>query len=118
MRLCLTHPQYGYYMNRDPFGAEGDFTPRREISQMFGELIGLWAAEVWTAMGAPEPVAPDRTRPGRGTLDERRAARGARRAGISHRARVCLTSRPARPGREQHDTLLTAGAPVSWAAGA
>ena len=43
MTLCLTHPQHGYYMTRDPFGANGDFITAPEISQMFGELIGLWA---------------------------------------------------------------------------
>ena len=44
MGLCLGHPAHGYYMTRDPFGTEGDFTTAPEISQMFGELIGLWAA--------------------------------------------------------------------------
>ena len=57
MALALSHPTHGYYMNRDPFGAEGDFTTAPEISQMFGELIGLWAAEVWAAMGCPIPCA-------------------------------------------------------------
>ncbi len=52
MELALAHPELGYYMNRDPFGAEGDFTTAPEISQMYGELLGLWAAEVWTSMGA------------------------------------------------------------------
>ena len=51
MSLCLTHPQYGYYVTRDPFGAAGDFTTAPEVSQMFGELIGLWAASVWRVMG-------------------------------------------------------------------
>src|SRR5690606_36427702 len=41
MRLCLMHPQHGYYSTRDPFGAQGDFTTAPEISQMFGELVGL-----------------------------------------------------------------------------
>ncbi len=58
MELALAHPDLGYYMNRDPFGAEGDFTTAPEISQMFGELLGLWAAEVWTSMGPPESGSP------------------------------------------------------------
>ena len=44
MELCLMHPQYGYYIARDPLGREGDFTTAPEVSQMFGELLGLWAA--------------------------------------------------------------------------
>ncbi len=68
MALCLGHPRHGYYMSRDPFGAAGDFTTAPEISQMFGELIGLWAAHVWQAMGAPGSVRLVELGPGRGTL--------------------------------------------------
>jgi NADH dehydrogenase [ubiquinone] 1 alpha subcomplex assembly factor 7 len=50
MSLCLSHPKHGYYTTRDPLGARGDFTTAPEISQMFGELIGLWAAAAWRAM--------------------------------------------------------------------
>ena len=53
MQLCLTHPQHGYYISRDPLGREGDFTTSPEVSQMFGELLGLWSASVWRAIGAP-----------------------------------------------------------------
>ncbi|NEX00179.1 class I SAM-dependent methyltransferase, partial [Rhodopseudomonas sp. BR0G17] len=49
MELCLGHPQHGYYITRDPLGREGDFTTSPEISQMFGELLGLWSASVWKA---------------------------------------------------------------------
>ena len=77
MRLCLTHPRYGYYVNRDPLGAAGDFVTSPEISQMFGEMIGLWAAAVWRQMGAPENVRIVELGPGRGTLmhDALRAAK-------------------------------------------
>src|SRR5271165_5562878 len=77
MELALAHPEYGYYMNRDPFGASGDFTTAPEISQMFGELIGLWSAEVWSVMGRPDPLQFIELGPGRGTLmsDALRAAR-------------------------------------------
>ena len=68
MALCLGHPVHGYYVTRDPFGADGDFTTAPEISQMFGELIGLWAAEVWGLTGAPRPVRLIELGPGRGTL--------------------------------------------------
>jgi NADH dehydrogenase [ubiquinone] 1 alpha subcomplex assembly factor 7 len=77
MRLCLTHPQHGYYVNRDPFGSGGDFVTSPEISQMFGELIGLWIGSVWQQMGAPENVRIIELGPGRGTLmhDALRAAK-------------------------------------------
>jgi SAM-dependent MidA family methyltransferase len=77
MRLCLTHPQHGYYINRDPLGAGGDFITAPEISQMFGELIGLWAAAVWQQMGSPENVRLIELGPGRGTMmvDALRAAK-------------------------------------------
>ncbi len=77
MRLCLTHPQYGYYINRDPLGAGGDFITSPEISQMFGELIGLWMAAVWRQMGEPEDLRIVELGPGRGTLmhDALRAAK-------------------------------------------
>ena len=77
MRLCLTHPQFGYYINHDPLGAGGDFITSPEISQMFGELIGLWMAAVWRQMGGPQDVRIVELGPGRGTLmhDALRAAK-------------------------------------------
>ncbi len=68
MALCLGHPVHGYYLTRDPFGAAGDFVTAPEISQMFGELIGLWAAAVWGQMGAPPSLRLVELGPGRGTL--------------------------------------------------
>jgi NADH dehydrogenase [ubiquinone] 1 alpha subcomplex assembly factor 7 len=68
MELCLTHPQHGYYVSRDPIGREGDFITAPEVSQMFGELLGLWAASVWKAMGTPDTVRLIELGPGRGTL--------------------------------------------------
>ena len=53
MAMCLADPQHGYYVTRDPFGARGDFVTAPEVSQMFGELLGLWTASVWKAMGSP-----------------------------------------------------------------
>jgi len=68
MRLCLTHPEHGYYVKRDPLGSGGDFITAPEISQMFGELIGVWMATVWRQMGAPENFRIVELGPGRGTL--------------------------------------------------
>ena len=57
-----------YYATRDPLGAAGDFVTAPEISQMFGELIGLWLADLWQRAGRPEPVHYVELGPGRGTL--------------------------------------------------
>jgi NADH dehydrogenase [ubiquinone] 1 alpha subcomplex assembly factor 7 len=53
MAACLGDPEHGYYMMHQPFGRGGDFVTAPEISQMFGELIGLWAVATWQAMGEP-----------------------------------------------------------------
>jgi len=68
MALCLAHPVHGYYRSADPLGARGDFITAPEVSQMFGELVGLWLASVWQQMGAPENVRLVELGPGRGTL--------------------------------------------------
>ncbi|MBV8238231.1 MAG: SAM-dependent methyltransferase [Sphingomonas sp.] len=68
-----------YYATRDPLGAAGDFTTAPEISQMFGELIGLWAADLWDRAGRPADALWVELGPGRGTLtaDALRAMRAA-----------------------------------------
>lgn len=77
MALALGDPEHGYYTTRDPFGASGDFVTAPEISQMFGELTGLWCVEHWRALGRPAPFSLIELGPGRGTLmaDALRAAR-------------------------------------------
>jgi len=68
MEACLAHPEFGYYRTRDPLGRAGDFTTAPEISQMFGELIGLWAAQTWIGMDQPAHLNWIELGPGRGTL--------------------------------------------------
>lgn len=68
MQAALYHPRHGYYTTRTPLGATGDFITAPEVSQMFGELIGLWLAARWQEMGAPDPVQLVELGPGRGTL--------------------------------------------------
>ncbi|MDU9003123.1 class I SAM-dependent methyltransferase [Sedimentitalea todarodis] len=68
MNDCLLHPTLGYYATRDPLGATGDFITAPEISQMFGELIGLSLAQAWLDQGNPAPFTFGELGPGRGTL--------------------------------------------------
>jgi len=68
MAEALGHPLHGYYQRRDPLGRTGDFITAPEVSQMFGELIGLWCVEVWHEMGCPDPCHLVELGPGRGTL--------------------------------------------------
>lgn len=78
MTLCLGHDQHGYYRRAEPIGRSGDFVTAPEVSQMFGELIGLWLADVWDRSGRPERPVLAELGPGRGTLmaDALRAAAG------------------------------------------
>lgn len=68
MSACLFDPADGYYTTSEPFGIEGDFTTAPEISQMFGELVAVWAYSAWVATGRPMPMTFAEIGPGRGTL--------------------------------------------------
>lgn len=115
MADALGHPRHGYYTRRDPLGAAGDFVTAPEISQMFGELIGLWCAVVWQDMGSPDPVVVVELGPGRGTLmaDMLRAAAAA--PGFLDAARLHLVETSPVLRERQADALaapVLASAPV------
>jgi NADH dehydrogenase [ubiquinone] 1 alpha subcomplex assembly factor 7 len=76
MTRCLHDPAFGYYATRPALGEDGDFITAPLVSQMFGELIGLWAVETWRRLGAPERLLLVEAGPGDGTLmaDALRAA--------------------------------------------
>jgi NADH dehydrogenase [ubiquinone] 1 alpha subcomplex assembly factor 7 len=67
MALALGHPEHGYYRKQNPLGARGDFITSPEISQVFGEMMGVWTAEMWRQLGGG-PVSLVELGPGRGTL--------------------------------------------------
>lgn len=90
MELALNHPEYGYYRSRDPLGVGGDFITAPETSQMFGEMIGLWAAVVWEALGAPTPFTLAELGPGRGTLMADALRAGHAKPGFIEAARLHL----------------------------
>jgi NADH dehydrogenase [ubiquinone] 1 alpha subcomplex assembly factor 7 len=114
MALCLGHPAHGYYMTRDPFGETGDFTTAPEISQMFGELLGLWAGQVWLDQGAPPRVHLVECGPGRGTLvaDALRAARVLPSFTEALNVHLVETSPVLRSRQEQ--ALALSGVPMQW----
>src|ERR1051326_402205 len=114
MGLSLGHPVHGYSTTRDPFGRAGDFITAPEISQMFGELIGLWAAAVWQAMGAPARVALVELGPGRGTLmaDALRAARVVEAFVTGLHVHLVDTSPVL--ARRQQETLAPFDVPLAW----
>ncbi len=77
MEMCLAHPQHGYYRKKDPLGRGGDFITAPEISQMFGEIVGVWCLLTWQSLGMPASFVLAEVGPGRGTLmvDALRAAK-------------------------------------------
>ena len=105
MAECLLNPVHGYYATRDPFGAAGDFTTAPEISQMFGELLGLCLAQCWLDQGSPAPFALAEIGPGRGTLmaDMLRAIRAV--PGMAEAARVHLVEASPALRARQAETL-------------
>jgi len=114
MGLALGHPSHGYYMTRDPLGAGGDFVTAPEISQMFGELIGLWCADYWGRMGGPRRINLVELGPGRGTLmrDALRAARVSPRFFAALEPTLVEISPVLRAA--QRATLAQSGAQIAW----
>ena len=112
MADCLMHPQHGYYATRDPFGTAGDFTTAPEISQMFGELLGLSLAQAWLDQGAVPGFTLAELGPGRGTLmaDVLRAT--ARVPGFHTAARLHLVETSAALRARQRVAL--GDHPVTW----
>lgn len=114
MRICLTGRGDSYYRRADPFGAAGDFVTAPEVSQIFGELIGLWCADVWRQLGAPKRFNLVELGPGRGTLmrDALRAGRVV--PGFLDAVSVVFVEVSEALRRVQRDTLSDTTAPVHW----
>ncbi len=114
MEACLADARAGYYRTRQPIGAEGDFVTAPEISQIFGELLGLWAVATWQSMGEPSPVIIAELGPGRGTLmaDAMRAWRSVPKFLDSITVALVETSPSLR--ETQRQALDGSPAPVRW----
>ncbi|NKC02519.1 class I SAM-dependent methyltransferase [Brucella haematophila] len=115
MAACLGDRESGYYTTREPFGREGDFITAPEVSQMFGELIGIWCVAEWDALGRPANTLLCEIGPGRGTLmcDMLRT--------ISKLApqmlpglRVAMVETSARLVEKQKQKLADLGVSVTW----
>ena len=112
MATCLMHPDHGVYTARDPLGAAGDFTTAPEISQMFGELIGLALAQAWIDQGRPA-FALAELGPGRGTLMADILRAGRRVPGFLEAAQVMLVE--ASPLLRDRQKAALQGHAVAWA---
>lgn len=114
MTRCLHDPRDGYYATRPRIGADGDFITAPMVSQMFGELLGLWAAEVWMRMGSPARVILAEMGPGDGTLmeDLLRAARAA--PGFLDAAEIVLIETSGPLIEQQTARLASTGRSGRW----
>lgn len=112
MAECLMNPDHGYYATRDPLGAAGDFITAPEISQMFGELLGLCLAQVWLDQGAPARIVLAEPGPGRGTLMADMLRAMAAVPGLRDAAEVHLIE--ASPALRAVQRARLAGQAVQW----
>ncbi|MEL6450630.1 MAG: SAM-dependent methyltransferase [Pseudomonadota bacterium] len=113
MAEALLHPTKGYYTTRAPFGAAGDFVTAPEISQMFGEVIGLCLAQSWLDQGAPAPFTLAELGPGRGTLMADMLRATAKVPGFHAAAQIVLVE--ASPQLQASQAELLKGYDVTWA---
>jgi SAM-dependent MidA family methyltransferase len=111
MRLVMTHPAHGYYATRDPFGQQGDFITAPEISQVFGELVGLALAQAWIGLGQPATCLVE-LGPGRGTLMRDAWRATARVPGFHAATSIHLVETSPRLRAVQAQRLD--GCPITW----
>jgi SAM-dependent MidA family methyltransferase len=119
MLACFSDPQHGYWRKAGTIGAEGDFITAPEISQTFGELIGLWCVEAWRGFGKPASVRLIELGPGRGTLlrDALRAAKAVPEfvAAISvHLVEISPQLREEQQRTLGDHVLATSRVPMAW----
>lgn len=115
MQMALMDPKDGYYTNNNPFGRSGDFITAPEVSQLFGEMIGLWTIDIWQKMGEPEAFILAEAGPGRGTMMAdilRTLLKLAPKmmAGMS----VCLIETSDKLQKVQEDALSSFNVPLMW----
>jgi len=116
MRACLADPEHGYWQRTETIGTGGDFITAPEISQVFGELIGLWCAVVWQGMGSPVPLRLVELGPGRGTLmrDVLRVAQAVPPFLAATSVHLIEISSPLREAQRQTLAAARGGVPIEW----
>jgi NADH dehydrogenase [ubiquinone] 1 alpha subcomplex assembly factor 7 len=113
MQTCLADGADGYYPTRQPIGKDGDFVTAPEISQVFGELLGVWAAAVWQAMGEPAVVVAE-LGPGRGTLMADALRVFSRVPRLLEHFTIALVETSPVLRETQRATLQSSSAPLHW----
>jgi SAM-dependent MidA family methyltransferase len=113
--LCLADPEHGYYKTREPFGQSGDFITAPEISQLFGEMLGIFLVQAWQRHGEPNPVNIAEIGPGRGTMmaDILRVVAKLSPA-LYEAASVHLVETSERLQKVQQQTLIAHKFKISW----
>jgi NADH dehydrogenase [ubiquinone] 1 alpha subcomplex assembly factor 7 len=114
MHQCLLHPEHGYYTNRTVFGAEGDFTTAPEISQLFGEMLGIWAVLQWQYLGTPQQFNVIELGPGRGTLMRDFVRATAHVAPFAKAMQIHMVEASPRLQHKQREMLKHTSCPVMW----
>jgi len=114
MGHCLSDPEHGYYMVRDPFGAKGDFVTAPEVSQLFGELLGAWCVAMWAQIGSPSAINLVEIGPGRGTLAADLIRTAALRGAYRDALNVHLVETSPRLRDQQEKKLATFDQDVTW----
>ncbi|MEN5246232.1 class I SAM-dependent methyltransferase [Brucella pseudintermedia] len=115
MAACLGDREAGYYTTREPFGRDGDFITAPEVSQMFGELIGIWCVSEWDALGRPDNVVLCEIGPGRGTLmSDMLRTIGRLAPQMLAQAHVAMVETSPRLVERQKEKLADAGAKIDW----
>lgn len=115
MTVCLLDPVQGYYPTRDPLGTDGDFITAPEISQMFGEVLGLWCVQSWIDLGRPETLHLIEYGPGRGIMMSDMLRSAALEPEFNAAVQVWLIEASSALEAVQGRTLGAAGVPIQWA---